>query len=59
MEMMINCLVKYLYIAKSFKGLVHPKWKKSVINYSPSCHSEPVRLCLKFGTQMKIFWMKS
>ncbi len=32
---------------------------KSVINYSPSCHSKPVRPSFIFGTQIKIFLMKS
>ncbi len=39
-----------------FKGVVHPK---IVINYSPSCHSKLVRPSFIFGTQIKIFLMKS
>ncbi len=42
------------------KGIVHPKKKKnSVINYSPSCRSKPVRTLFILGTQIKIFLMKS
>ncbi len=33
-----------------------PKKKNSVINYSPSCRSKPVRPSFIFITQMKIFW---
>ncbi len=40
------------------KGLVHPKMK-IVINYSPSCRSKPVRPSFIFGTQIKMFFMKS
>ncbi len=29
------------------------------INYSPLCHSKPVRSSFIFGTQFKIFLMKS
>ncbi len=36
-----------------------PKNENSVINYSPSCRSKPVRLSIIFGTQIKIFLMKS
>ncbi len=41
-----------------FKGIVHPK-KKIVNNYTPSCHSKPVRHLFVFGTQIKIFLIKS
>ncbi len=41
-----------------FKGLVHPKMKM-VINYSPSCRSNPLRSSFIFGTQIKMFLMKS
>jgi len=34
----------------SFKGLVHPKMKKIVINYSPACRFKTVRLLFIFGT---------
>ncbi len=36
-----------------------PKNEKSVINYSPSCRSKPIRPSLIFGTQIEIFEMKS
>uniref|UniRef100_A0A673GWB0 Thyroglobulin type-1 domain-containing protein n=1 Tax=Sinocyclocheilus rhinocerous TaxID=307959 RepID=A0A673GWB0_9TELE len=36
-----------------------PKNENSVINYSPSCCSKPVRPSFIFGTQFKIFLMKS
>ncbi len=36
-----------------------PKDKNSVIKYSPSCRSKPVRPLLIFGTQIKISLMKS
>ncbi len=35
-----------------------PKNENSVINYSPSCCSKPVRPSFIFGTQIKIFLMK-
>ncbi len=35
------------------------KNENSVINYSPSCCSKPVRPSFVFGTQIKIFLMKS
>ncbi len=38
------------------KGIVHPKYN-SVINYSPSCLSKPVRPSFIFRTQNKIFLM--
>ncbi len=36
-----------------------PKNESSVINYSPSCRSKPIRPSFIFGTQIKIFFMKS
>jgi len=36
-----------------------PKNENSVINYSPSCRSKPVRPSFIFGTQIKIFLIKS
>ncbi len=36
-----------------------PKNENSVINYSPSCCSKPVRPLFIFGTQIKIFLMES
>jgi len=43
-----------------FKVLLHPKWKFCHwLGYSPSCRSKPVRLLFIFGTQIKIFLMKS
>ncbi len=45
-------------VATSVKGIVHQKIK-IVINYSPSCRSKPVRPSFIFGTQIKIFLMKS
>ncbi len=41
-----------------FKGIVHPKKEYPVINYSPSCHSKPVRPSFIFRTQTKIFMME-
>ncbi len=35
------------------------KNENDVINYSPSCLSKPVRILFIFGTQIKIFLMKS
>ncbi len=35
-----------------------PKNENSVINYSPSCRSKPIRPLFIFGTQIKIFLMK-
>uniref|UniRef100_A0A671L2J1 Collagen, type XXVIII, alpha 1b n=1 Tax=Sinocyclocheilus anshuiensis TaxID=1608454 RepID=A0A671L2J1_9TELE len=42
-----------------FKGIIHPKNENSVITYSPSCCSIPIRPSLIFRTQIKIFLMKS
>ncbi len=39
--------------------LSSPKNENSVINYSPSCRSKPVRLSFIFRAQIKIFLMKS
>jgi len=36
-----------------------PKNEISVINYSPSCRSTPIRPSFIFGTQIKIFLIKS
>ncbi len=36
-----------------------PKYENYVINYSLSCRSKPVRPLVIFGTQIKIFVMKS
>ncbi len=36
-----------------------PKNENSVINYSPSCLSKPIRPSFIFATQIKIFLMKS
>ncbi len=44
---------------QKLKSIVHPKNTNSVINYSPSCCSKPVRPSFVFGTQIKIFLMKS
>ncbi len=35
--------------------LFHSKNENSVIIYTPSCHSKPIRFFFIFGTQMKIF----
>jgi len=48
-----------LLIKDKFKGLVHLKIKNDVSIYSPSCCSNPVRLFFIFGTQNKIFLIKS
>ncbi len=42
-----------------FTHIVHPKNENSVINYSPSCRSKPVRPLFIFRSQIKIFPMKS
>jgi len=36
-----------------------PKNENSVINYAPSCRSTPVTPSFIFGTQIKIFLIKS
>ncbi len=36
----------------NLKGIVHPKIKDSVINYSPACRSKPVRPSFIFRTQI-------
>ncbi len=41
------------------KGIVHPKMKNSVINYSPSCQSDPVRPSFIFRIQIKMLLIKS
>ncbi len=40
------------------KGYSTPKWKLS-LNHLPSCRSKPVKASFIFGTQFKIFWMKT
>ncbi len=41
------------------KGLLHTKMKiLSLITY-PQCRSIPVKALIVFGTQFKIFWMKT
>ncbi len=52
----LNIWEFYLY---KFKGIVFSKNESSVINYSPSCCSKPVRPSFIFRTQFKIFLMKS
>ncbi len=44
---------------KAIKGLVHPKMKNAVINYSPSCCSKPVRPRSFSEHKIKIFLMES
>jgi len=39
------------------KGLVHPKMKSSVINFSLTCHFKPERLSFIFRTLMKISFL--
>ncbi len=46
------------YACLCIKGIVHPKILNSVINYSPSCRSKPVRPSFIFRTQIKMFLMK-
>ncbi len=41
------------------KGIVHPKNENSVVNYSPSYRSKPVRPSFIYRTQIKIFLMNS
>ncbi len=45
-------------ITRTLKGIVHPK-NYSVVNYSPSCRSKPVRPSFIFRTQIMIFLIKS
>ncbi len=40
-----------------FKGIIHPKMK--ILSVTPSWRSKPVRPSIIFGTQIKIFLMKS
>ncbi len=40
---------------KNIKGLLLPK-KKIVINYSPSCHSKPIRSPFTFENKLRYFW---
>jgi len=47
-----------LLVLLILKGIVHPKMKiLSLITYSPSCRSKPVRLYFTFRIQMNL--MKS
>ncbi len=41
------------------KGLLHHKMIFFVINHLPPCRSKPVNASFVFGTQFKIFWMKT
>ncbi len=50
--------MKILKLAGS-KRDISSKNENSVINYSPSCRSKPVRPSFIFGTQMKIFLIQS
>ncbi len=49
---------KYLRKKLSWKTLRDslPKNEYSAINYSPSCHSKPVRALFIFGTKLRYFW---
>ncbi len=38
------------------KGLVHQKKENSVINYSPSCRSKPIRPLFIFRHKLKYLW---
>ncbi len=49
---------KWKYIEYTYRDS-SPKNENSVINYSPSCRSKPVRPSFIFGTQIKIFLIKS
>ncbi len=53
----IKCCIWFWPIQGTLKG--SPKNENSVINYSPSCCSKPVRPLFIFGTQIKIFLLKS
>ncbi len=39
------------------KGLLHPKMK--ILSLITPCRSKPVKASFVFGTQFKIFWMKT
>ncbi len=51
--------MRVVYPGAVVKGIAHPKKINSVINYSPSCQSKPVKPSFIFGTQIKIFLMHS
>ncbi len=52
---------KYKYYLENnfFLSVSLPNNEHSVTNYSPSCCSKPIRPWFIFGTQIKIFFMKS
>ncbi len=52
-------IVRFFCKYMNIKGTVHQKNENSVTNYSPSCRSKPVRHSFIFGTQIKIFFIKS
>ncbi len=66
-QQIVTKCAKYKIIAQEqqfrgqviIKGIVLPKNENSVINYSPSCRSKPVRPSLIYRTQIKIFFKKS
>ncbi len=54
----LNSIYVTLDHKTSLKGIVHPKNENSVIIYSPSSCSKPVRMSLFWQTRRKIFWRK-
>ncbi len=54
----LNSIYVTLDHKTSLKGIVHPKKLNSVIIYSPSSCSKPVRISLFWLTRRKIFWRK-
>ncbi len=52
-------LLQYNQHLPVLKGLLHYQNENFVINHLPSCRSKPVKALFVFGTQFKIFWMKT
>ncbi len=54
-----NLKKKLILGLHNIKELLHPKMKSVVINHLPPCRSKPVKALFVFGTQFKVFWMKT
>ncbi len=54
-----NLKKKLILVLHNIKESLHPKMKSVVINHLPPCRSKPVKALFVFGTQFKVFWMKT
>ncbi len=56
---LIMSLLTWLCKRKYLKGYSTPKQKFCHKSLTPSCRSKPIKALFVFGTQCKIFWMKT